>query len=86
MIFPNGSKLLKKPCTRAMHLLFKYRLTASRVRQVTQELIVQGLRQESLGLEVGRLPTGERLFSPVSLEDFKSRCLCRVSELEAIRA
>lgn len=49
--------------------------------------IVESLTQESLGALLCRnLTTGEELFCPVPLADFKSRCARRMSAVEAAHA
>jgi len=53
---------------------------------VSAELIENSLLQESLGVVIGRLVTGERLFAPVSILDFRSRCNRRLTKLESIGA
>lgn len=55
-------------------------------RSVNADLIERSLLQESLGVVVGRLLTGERLFAPVSIPDFRSRCNRRLARLESIGA
>ncbi len=44
--------------------------------------IVESLVQESLGAIIGRLPTGEHLFCPVPLDEFRSRCKRRLHAVE----
>jgi rRNA pseudouridine-1189 N-methylase Emg1 (Nep1/Mra1 family) len=48
--------------------------------------ITEGLKQESLGVVVGKLPDGEELFAPVPLAEFKSRCRRRSSAVEGAHA
>lgn len=49
-------------------------------------LVCSALLQESLGVQVGKIPGGEELFAPVPLDDFRSRCRRRLSAVEAISA
>jgi len=46
--------------------------------------VAKSLLQESLGAVVGRLMTGEELFSPVPIKDFRSRCRRRISAVEGV--
>ncbi len=53
--------------------------------QVNLETVSKSLLQESLGVLVTRVPsTGEKLFSPVPLADFKSRCKRRLQAIKNI--
>jgi hypothetical protein len=59
----------------------------SKIEQgIEPESVERSLIQESLGVVVGRLPTGEHLFAPVPIPDFRSRCTRRLTLIESIGA
>lgn len=70
--------LLKHPVLRRY-----FRIMESEMRP---ETIVASLQSESLGSVCGRLLTGEELFCPVPLSDYKSRCARRQAAVEEANA